>query len=75
MRTAGWWKRNLEFDLSEVSTVEAKTPWHGLSNRVEFSYRGRRYVVGDMLLHGEALEIAEELSRATRLPNAPQPAP
>ena len=66
-RTAGWWRRNFEASVSEISTVEARTPWHALSNRVEFSCKGRRYTIGDMLQRDEANEIAIELELAAGL--------
>jgi hypothetical protein len=42
----------------------AITPWHALSNRVEFLALGRRRAIGDMLSRDEATELAHELRRA-----------
>jgi len=66
-RIAWKWHRRLEANLSDISDVEAKTPWHALANRVILTCRGRTYTVGDMLLQDEANEIAEELARAAGL--------
>lgn len=66
-RAAGKWRRRFEASLEEISHVEAKTPWHSLSNRVEFTCKGHRYTVGDMLLQDEAKEIADEVKRITGL--------
>jgi hypothetical protein len=66
-RTAWKWRRRFETNLSDVSDVEAKTPWHALANRVVFTCRGRRHTVGDMLLQDEANEVADELARAAGL--------
>jgi len=69
-RTAWKWHRRFETNLSDISDVEAKTPWHALSNRVVFTCRGCRHTIGDMLLQDEADEIAEELARAAGLHEA-----
>lgn len=66
-RTAWKWHRQFETNLSDISDVEAKTPWHALANRVVFTCSGRRHTVGDMLLQDEANEIADELARAAGL--------
>jgi hypothetical protein len=66
-RTAWKWHRQFETNVSEISDVEAKTPWHALANRVEFTCSGRRHTIGDMLLQDEAHEIADELARAAGL--------
>jgi hypothetical protein len=66
-RTAWLWRRRLDAPIRGISDVQAKTPWHALSNRVEFTCNGRRYAVGDMLLQNEATEIAHELQRAVGL--------
>ena len=65
---AAWkWRRSFSAELSEISDVEAKTPWHALANRVVFTCRGRTYTVGDMLLQDEANEIAHELKHSIGL--------
>lgn len=69
-RTAWKWHRSLDASLSDISDVKARTPWHALSNRVEFVCTGRRYAVGDMLLQDEANEIAQELQKAAGLHNS-----
>ena len=63
-RKALWWTRGLEANQSEIANVVAKTPWHGLSNRVEIDVRGRTYRIGDMIFGDETIEIADELSHA-----------
>jgi len=63
-RTALFWTRKLEVPAKNVADVKAITPWHTLSNRVEFSALGRRRAIGDMLLRDEATELAHELRRA-----------
>ena len=63
-RTAWLWRRRLDTPTRGVTDVQTKTPWHALSNRVEFTCNGRRHTVGDMLLQNEATEIAHELRRA-----------
>ena len=63
-RTALFWKRKLEIPPAEVTSVKAITPWHALSNRVEFTAADRRRCIGDMLLRDEAMDIAHELSHA-----------
>ena len=66
-RTALFWKRNLELPLAEIVAVETVTPWHDLSNHVEFMARGRRYKIGDMLRRDETYELADVLRRVTQL--------
>lgn len=66
-RTAWKWRRQFETNLSDISDVEARTPWHALANRVVFTCSGRSHTVGDMLLQDEANEIAQELARAAGL--------
>jgi hypothetical protein len=66
-RTALWWKRNVEIPTGEVTEVRAVTPWHALSNRVEFTALGLRRKVGDMLLRDETAELADELRHAVGL--------
>jgi hypothetical protein len=66
-RTAWKWHRKLDILLSDVSDVKARTPWQALANRVEFICKGRRCVIGDMLLQDEANEIARELDKARDL--------
>lgn len=66
-RTALFWKRNLELPLVEIAAVETVTPWHDLSNHVEFMAQGRRYKIGDMLRRDETSELADVLRRATPL--------
>jgi len=63
MRTALFWKRMLELPVTEIAAVETVTPWHDLSNHVEFLARGRRYKIGDMLRRDEAHELADLLRR------------
>lgn len=71
-RTAWKWHRILDASLSDISDVKARTPWHALSNRVEFVCTGRCHTVGDMLLQDEAKDIAQELQRAAGLHDALQ---
>src|SRR5215472_18965575 len=52
-RTALWWKRKVEVPIMDITEVKAVTPWHALSNRVEFTARGTRRSIGDMLLRDE----------------------
>ena len=66
-RKALWWKRNFEAAQSEITDVISKTPWHALSNHVEFVCRGRSYSIGDMILRDEATEIAHALRSALGL--------
>ena len=66
-RTVWKWHRKFDAALSDISDVQAKTPWHALANRVEFTCRGCRYRIGDMLLKDEANEIAHEVQRAAGL--------
>jgi uncharacterized membrane protein len=66
-RTALFWKRDFETATADVTEVRAVTPWHSLSNRVEFTSLGQRHALGDMLLRDEANELAHELRRALGL--------
>lgn len=66
-RTAWKWRRQFETNLSDISDLEAITPWHALSNRVVFTCGGRSHTIGDMLLRDEADQIAEELALAAGL--------
>lgn len=66
-RTAWKWHGRFDANLSDISDVEAVTPWHALANRVVFTCSGRSHTIGDMLLQDEADEIAEELARAAGL--------
>jgi hypothetical protein len=70
-RTAWKWHREFETNLSDISDVEARTPWHALANRVVFTCSGRTHTIGDMLLQDEANEIADELARAAGLHERP----
>jgi hypothetical protein len=63
-RKALWWKRKLEVAGSDITDIVAKTPWHGLSNRVEFTLKGKTYRIGDMILRDEANEIVRDLRSA-----------
>jgi hypothetical protein len=63
-RTALFWKRRLEIPTNEITHVRAVTPWHTLSNRVEFTALGRQRTIGDMLLRDETAEIAHALKKA-----------
>jgi hypothetical protein len=63
-RIALFWKRRLEIPTREITQVRAVTPWHTLSNRVEFTALGRRRTIGDMLLRDEATEIEHALKKA-----------
>jgi hypothetical protein len=63
-RTALWWKRRLEISTKDITHVKAVTPWHALSNRVEFTALGRRRTIGDMLLRDESAEVAHALNGA-----------
>jgi hypothetical protein len=66
-RTALVWTRKLEVPVIDVTDVRAITPWHGLSNHVEFRAQGRSRSVGDMLLRDEATELAQKLSHTIRV--------
>lgn len=66
-RKALWWNRDFEAAESEITDVIPKTPWHGLSNHVEFVCRGRSYSIGDLILQDEATEIAHALRSALGL--------
>jgi hypothetical protein len=65
-RAALFWKRKLELPVAEIEAIETVTPWHDLSNHVEFVTRGRRSRIGDMLRRDETYEVADVLRRATR---------
>lgn len=67
-RTAIWWVRTVTASATEISDVRAVTPWHGLSNRVEFTIHGRIHSIGDMLLRDEAIELASALNHALHVP-------
>jgi hypothetical protein len=66
-RTALFWRRKLEVPAADVTDVKAMTPWHGLNNRVEVTVRGRRRIIGDMLLRDEATQLAHELKHTASL--------
>ncbi len=66
-RMALFWERKLELPAAEIAAVRTVTPWHDLSNHVEFMARGRIYRVGDMLRRDETYEVADVLRRAARL--------
>jgi hypothetical protein len=66
-KTALLWKRRFETITADISSVEAITPWHSLSNRVEFTAHGRRYTIGAKLLRDEAIELASALKHALHL--------
>ena len=63
-RTAPFWKRRLEIPTREITHVTAITPWHRLSNHVEFSALGRQHTIGDMLLGDETTELAQALKKS-----------
>jgi hypothetical protein len=60
-RTALYWVRNVELSTTDITEIKAITPWHALSNHVEFIVRKRRYRIGDMLLQDETTELAAQL--------------
>lgn len=66
-RTAIWRVRTFTASATDISDVRAVTPWHGLSNHVEFTIHGRARCIGDMLLRDEAIELASALKHALRL--------
>jgi hypothetical protein len=66
-RTALVWKRSLDIPTREITEVRAITPWHGMSNRVEFVANRKKRVIGDMLLRDETTELAHKLSRSLGL--------
>ena len=66
-RTALFWSRKLDIPATDVTEIKAVTPWHALSNRVEFTARGRHRSIGDMLLRDEANELARELNHRISL--------
>ena len=63
-RTALFWKRRLEIPTKEITHVVAVTPWHRLSNHVEFTALGRQRTIGDMLLCDETNELAHALKKS-----------
>ena len=63
-RTALFWERRFEIPTKEITHVRAVTPWHALSNRVEFTALGTQRTIGDMLLRDETTEIAHALKKA-----------
>jgi len=63
-RTALFWKRRLEIPTKEITHVVAVTPWHRLSNHVEFTALGRQRTIGDMLLGDETTELAHALKKS-----------
>jgi hypothetical protein len=62
-RIALYWVRKVELSTADITEVKAITPWHALSNHVEFIGHKRRYSIGDMLLQDETAELAEQLRR------------
>jgi hypothetical protein len=66
-RKALFWVRRLEIPTQGITGVDAVTPWHALSNRVEVTALGRRQKIGDMLLRDEAMELAQRLRHAIGL--------
>ena len=66
-RTALFWKRRLEIPMREITHVKAVTPWHRLSNHVEFTALGRQRSIGDMLLCDETTELAHALKKSVGL--------
>lgn len=64
-RTALFWKRELDLPVAEITGLKTVTPWHDLSNHVEFIARSRRYRIGDMLRRDETYILAEDIRRAT----------
>lgn len=63
-RTALLWKSRLEIPTKDITGVKAVTPWHGLSNRVEFTVLGKQRAIGDMLQRDETTEVAHVLKMA-----------
>jgi hypothetical protein len=63
-RTALFWERRFQIPTKEITHVRAVTPWHALSNRVEFTALGTQRTIGDMLLRDETTEIAHALKKA-----------
>jgi len=68
-RSALFWNRKVEMPVAEIAEVRTVTPWHDLSNHVEFMAQGRIYRVGDMLRRDETYELADILRRAVDLPS------
>ena len=71
-RTALCWTRELEIPTTDIASVDAVTPWHALSNHVEFTALGKRRTLRDMLLSNETSELAELLRRAIGISSKPQ---
>jgi hypothetical protein len=65
-RTALWWVRTSRIAAGDISEIAAITPWHG-RNCLEFTAKGRRHKVGEMILRDEAMQVAHELRRALGL--------
>lgn len=65
-RTALWCERRSRIAAGDISEIAAITPWHG-RNHLEFTVKGRRHAVGEMILRDEATQIAHELRRAVGL--------
>jgi uncharacterized membrane protein YqjE len=63
-RTALCWVRELVIPTKNIVALAAVSPWHSLSNHVEFTALGKRRKIGDMLLRVESCELAELLRRA-----------
>jgi hypothetical protein len=66
-RTALFWKRVVLLPAVEISDIRTLTPWHDLSNHVEFRAKGRRNRIGDMLRRDETHELADLLRRVIQL--------
>jgi len=66
-RKALFWVRRSEIPTQSITSVEAVTPWHGLSNHVEVTALGKRKSIGDMLLNEEAVKLAQQLRHAVGL--------
>jgi hypothetical protein len=66
-RTALFWQRNVEIPTTAISEIKAVTPWHGLSNHVEFTVHNKQQAIGDMLLRDEATELASKLREVVGL--------
>ena len=65
-RRALFWVRHVEVLTKDITDVRAVTPWHALSNRVEFRALGKQRTIGDMLLRDEAIELSEKLRQAVQ---------
>jgi len=66
-RTALFRRRKVELPVAEITVVITATPWHGLSNRVEFMAGKRIFRIGDMLRRDETYELAWLLRRAAHI--------